>query len=333
MTSVTPSRRPKWGLIASLFAATLMVISASLSSAHALPLYAISQSRSGLVVQDSLTTGDTSRWFFGGSTVGVAPYQYYEDSQGLHLGVQAPPPSGTIVPWVGLYAVSQPTAQVFHAVLTLPSSTIPSQYFNTGLYVQTGGTNVNYVTCAGQVSSTGVYWAVGMATGDQNSATVFTTLWLSAFGPDQPLKRDCAIVTNGNNLLTVYLDGTQVYTSSSLALGYQSPFRVFLEVQSSYSGGMLFSTYTDYYATQSDSITITGVPTSSIGRIVDPSGTVLASGPVDSTGTVTLNIGKFHMPLLANIEVLTLGVQTAITSSPVSIWGGNSYSLSLLGLL
>jgi hypothetical protein len=329
MTSVTPSRRlSKWGLIASLFAATLMVMSATLSSAHAVSLYSINQSRSGLVAQDSLTTGDTSRWVFGGSAAGVTPYQYYEDSQGLHIGVQAP-----VNMWTGYYAVSQPTAQVFHAVLTLPSSTIPSQYFNTGLYVQTGAPKINYVTCAGQVSSTGVYWAVGEAIGDQNVATQFITLWQSAFGPDQPLTRDCTIVTNGNNLLTVYLDGTQVYTSSSLSLGYQSPFMVFLEVQSSYSGGMLFSTYKDYYAAASDSITITGVPTSSIGEIVDSSGKVLASAPVDSSGTVTLNIGQYHMPLMANIKVLTLGLETATTSSPVSIWGGNSYSLSLLGLL
>ncbi|HLQ03527.1 MAG TPA: hypothetical protein VK114_01910, partial [Nitrososphaerales archaeon] len=112
-----------------------------------------------------------------------------------------------------------------------------------------------------------------------------------------------------------------------------SPFKVFLEVQSSYSGGMLFSTYRDYYATQSHTITVTGVPTSSTGEIVDPSGNVLASAPVDSSGTVTLNIGQYHMPLVANIVVLTLGVQTATTSSPVSIWGGDSYSLSLLGLV
>ena len=329
MTSVTPSRTPKWGLIASLFAATLMLMSASLSSAHALPLYTVNQSQSGIVAQDSLTSGDTSRWVFGGSAAAIgAPYQYYEDSQGLHIGVQAPANM-----WAGYYAVSQPTAQVFHTVLTLPSSTIPSQYFNTGLYVQTGAAKINYVTCAGQVSSTGVYWAVGMATGDANVAFQFTTLWQSAFGTNQPLTRDCTIVTNGNNFLTVYLDGTQVYTSSSLSLGYQSPFMVFLEPQTSYSGGMLFSTYTDFYAAKSDSITITGVPTSSVGQIVDSSGAVLAQAPVDSSGTVTLNIGQFHMPLVANIQVLTLGVQTATTSSPVPIWGGNSYSLSLLGLL
>jgi hypothetical protein len=330
MTSVTPSRIPKWGLIASLFAAALMVMSASLSSAHAVSLYTIKQSQSGLVAQDSLTTGNTASWVFGGSAVGQpgATYQYYEDSQGLHIGVQSGPNL-----WAGYYAVAQPTAQVFHAVLTLPSSTIPSQFFNTGLYVQTGAPLINYVTCAGQVSSAGVYWAVGMATGDANQAATFTTLWQSAFGTNQPLTRDCTIVTNGNNLLTVYLDGTQVYTSNSLSLGYQSPFMVFLEVQSSYSGGMLFSTYRDYYAAKSDSITITGVPTSSVGEIVDPSGAVLAQAPVDSSGTVTLNIGRYHMPLVANIEVFTLGVQTATTASPVPIWGGDSYSLSLLGLV
>jgi hypothetical protein len=327
MTSGAPSRRlSKGGLIASLFVAALMVMSASLSSAHALGVYSINRSQSGLVVRDSLTSGDTSGWLFGGSAAGSgAPYRYYEDSQGLHIGVQAVAPNQ----WAGFYAVSQQAGQLFHAVLTLPSSTIPSKFFNTGLYVQTGGSNVNYVTCAGQVSSSGVYWMVGQATGGPLGITQFTTLWQSAFGPNQPLTRDCTIVTNGNNVLTVYLDGTQVYTSSSLSLDYQSPFLVFLEVQTSYAGGMLFSTYTDHYTAKSDSITITEVPPLSTGELVDPSGNVLASAPVDSSGTVTLNIGQSHMPLVANIEVLTLGLQTATTPSPVSIWGGDSYALSL----
>jgi hypothetical protein len=66
---------------------------------------------------------------------------------------------------------------------------------------------------------------------------------------------------------------------------------------------------------------------------VSATGQVLASSPADGSGTATMPIGKYHMPLVANIQATVLGLVVGSTPSPVSIWGGNSYSLSLsLGL-
>ena len=51
------------------------------------------------------------------------------------------------------------------------------------------------------------------------------------------------------------------------------------------------------------------------------------------SGTAKLPIGNYHMPLLANIQVTLLGLVVGSTSSPVSVWGGDAYSVSLpLGL-
>jgi len=61
---------------------------------------------------------------------------------------------------------------------------------------------------------------------------------------------------------------------------------------------------------------------------VDPTGTVLASSPVDSTGTATLNVGEFHFPLVAYVKIYdSLGNQLVSTSSPVNIFGGDVYNV------
>src|SRR5438309_11263203 len=91
MTSYNRRSRTKGGLITSLLvASTLLVMSATLSSAHALALYSFTQTQPGLVQQDTLTTGDTSYWTQSGSTVlQGAPTTTSEDAQVLHLDINA----------------------------------------------------------------------------------------------------------------------------------------------------------------------------------------------------------------------------------------------------
>jgi hypothetical protein len=170
-----------------------------------------------------------------------------------------------------------------------------------------------------------------MATGGTNQAFTYQPLYVNE-ASGQPLSMGCTIDTNGQNFLAVYLDGTQVYSNSELSLGYQEPFYFFLETQTSYTGGMFYGSFQNFYLTSSDSVTVTNMPSDSTAELVSSSGQVLASAAA-SSGTATLAIPQYDMPLVANIQVTSvLGVQIASTSSPVSIWGGNSYSLSLLGL-
>jgi len=304
--------------------------------AHALGLYSVNQTSSGLAVSDPLNAqlsqsqlATSSFWTFGGSAaVFNAPYAFNEDANGLHIGVQAT----SAAPYAGYYAELLNNAILSHAVLSAPSRTVPSGYPNVALYVQTGGVKVDYVECGAVTSSALTYWQVGMATGDPNHIVTFQPLYID-MSPNQPLTRDCTIVTNGQNYLAVYFDGSQVYQSSSLNLGYQAPFQFFLETQSSYTGGMFYGTFQDFYLTNSDSVTVTNMPPNSVAQIASPSGPVLASAPADGSGTAKLLIGQFHMPLVANIQVTLLGLVVGSTSSPVSIWGGDSYSVSLpLGL-
>ncbi|HJW20570.1 MAG TPA: hypothetical protein VJ571_08460, partial [Candidatus Nitrosotalea sp.] len=147
--------------------------------------------------------------------------------------------------------------------------------------------------------------------------------------PNQPLTRDCTIITNGNNYLKVYLDGTMVYTNSTMNLQMPGPFNVFLEPQSSYSSSMLNGIFNDYYATSNENIQVNSLP-SNVARVdlVNTSGTVIASSNA-SAGSVTIPIGNYHFPLVGIIKVYDSS-NNVITSTPtaVNMFGGDVYSVN-----
>src|SRR5207302_5239201 len=130
--------------------------------------------------------------------------------------------------------------------------------------------------------------------------------------------RDCTIITNGNNYLKVYLDGTMVYTSSSLNLQMPAPFNAYLESETSYAGQMLVGTFQNYYVALDENINVTHFPTNAARvDVVDSSGTVLATSQVVS-GSTMLNIGQYHFPLAATINVYDSG-NALIASNSESI--------------
>src|SRR6185312_15666138 len=198
-------------------------------------VHTITRSQSGLVASDSLTNETKTQqqlfanqqyWKDGGDAIAEnAPYEYSKDSQGLHIGVQAPA-NGT---WAGMYSVTPNTnAMLFHSVVTTPVNFIPYQWYENGMYVQTAASqNVNYVTCVAATSQWGLDWIVVSTTGNVNQATQFNVLYADP-SSNQPLTRDCTIITNGNNYLKVYLDGTLVYNNSTMNLQMPGPFNAFL---------------------------------------------------------------------------------------------------------
>src|SRR6267143_3422856 len=311
-------------------------------------LYSINQVNSGLAASDPLNNETKTQqqlqsnpryWTYGGDALvqtPPAPYALYKDLQGQHIGVQSTGNGTDGKPkWAGFYALAPGTnAALFHAVVTTPVRTIPSfiDFYENSLYVQTSvnGPNplVNYVACGASTSGWNTLWAVYSATGDANGATTTTPLWVDN-NTTRSLTRDCTIITNGNNYLKVYLDGVPVYTNSTLKLQMQQPFNAFLEPQSSYAGQLLNGTYKDYYVTTDETIKVTNNPLlATTVKLVDPTGKVLASEPVDSSGTATLNIGAFHFPLAAYIKIYdSLGNQLA--SSPLeTVYGGDKYSVA-----
>src|SRR5438445_1059598 len=285
----------------------------------------ISLISSGLVASDTLTTGNTAAWAIGGNAPPGGSASN-ENSSGLYLGVK----TGTAGTWSGFFAKSSNTnAMLFHAVLTLPYKTIPDNVFDTGLYVQTSNTNfINYVTCVAVVGTAGYYWGVVQATGPALGAITTTNLWTSPTNT-MPLTQDCTIITNGQNYLKVYLGGNLVYQSSSLMLNMPAPYNTFLEVQTNSASAMRFGSFLSYYATLNENVTVTNAPAGGTVKIVDSLNNLLASAPVSSTGRATLPIGKFRLPLTANMQAYdSTNTLVASTTSPISIWGGDTYTVT-----
>src|SRR5205085_4528754 len=187
---------------------------------------------------------------------------------------------------------------------------------------------INYVTCALSATATSHYWAIVSTTGNYDQATQFNVLWTDN-SANQPTTRDCTIVTNGDNFLQVYLDNNLVYSSNNLSLQMPAPFNAFLEVQSSFAGKLLYSSYKDFYATTTSSITVQNAPHSGKVNVVSSDGkTILASGTVGSSGSVSIDVGKYHLPLSASIQAYdATGKLVASTSSTVTLWGGDVYTV------
>jgi len=310
-------------------------------------IYSINKIQSGLVASDPLNNETKTQqqlqsehkyWVYGGDAPARnAPYDIFKDLLGFHIGVQAQ----TDGAWAGYYAESPNTnAMLFHSVITNPVRSLPvlqvPQWYENGMYVQTLVTptsSVNYVTCTTSTSQWGTSWVVVSVTGNANQAVNFHTLWADT-SANQPLTRDCTIVTNGDNFLKVYMDGVNVYTNNTLNLQMPAPFNTYLEPQSSWSGQLLNGTFNDYYATTTETVQVTNNPVlATTVDLVDPTGKVLATSPV-SSGTASFTIGQFHMPLAAYIKVYdSNGIQLASTPNPVNIFGGDVYKVnSILGL-
>src|SRR5438309_7971481 len=312
-------------------------------------LYSINQVNSGLAASDPLNNETKTQqqlqsnpryWTYGGDAplqTPPAPYDFYKDSQGLHIGVKSTGNDTTTgqPKWAGFYALAPGTnAALFHAVISTPVRTIPSfaDFYENSLYVQTSvnapNALVNYVACGANTSGWNTLWAVYSATGDANSATTTTPLFVDNH-TDQSLTRDCTIITNGSNYLKVYLDGVMVYTNNNLNLQMQEPFNAVLEPQSSYAGQLLEGIYKDYYVTTDENIQVTNLP-SHAARVdlTDTRGTVLASAPMTG-GAAKLDVGKYHFPLAGTIKVYDSNNSIiASTSTPVSMFGGDVYSVS-----
>jgi len=122
-----------------------------------------------------------------------------------------------------------------------------------------------------------------------------------------------------------------VYQSSSLTLNISSPFNSYLEVQTSSASAMRYGTFYHYYSIFGENVTVTDAPVGGTVKIVNSSNSVvLASATVPSTGTAILPVGQHRLPLTANIEVYDpLNDLVASTSSAVTIWGGDTYTLSV----
>jgi hypothetical protein len=306
--------------------------SASLTSGPA----QIYKMQSGLVASDSLTTGDTSKWQFNGSAAEMqpnAPHEAFEDSSGMLIGVLAPSANN----WAGYFAISPLTpAKLFHARVIVPDTKPISGTYNDAVYIQqemNQDPRIDAMGCGADVFPTETQWNISLQAGDKNHELVYQSIY-SNNNPSLPLSRECTLVTNGSNELTAYIDGEKVFSSNKMNLNMPQPFQYYLETQtnsvSPSSGNMFTGRFTDYYATTSDKIKVTNVVAGSIVKVIDvTSGSVLASSVADTNGISLVDVGRYHMPINANVVVYdgTGTVVLATTNQSPGIYGGDVYNV------
>ena len=292
----------------------------------------INKIQSGLVISDPLDNDILNKeqfeessnfWILGGSAQDLQiPYNYFMDSDGIHIGVQSPE-SGT---YVGSYALVPPLeGTLFHTSITSPQKSIPDGYFQNGLFVRGSEGPNNYLTCIAITNQDGTSWSVTYSYIDSNGVSQFDVLFEDY--ENSKLSRDCTIVTNGDNLVRIFLDESEVYTNYEMNMDIRTPLMSSLSVTSSYADKILYGVFRDYYVTLDTNIQINNLPPSADSVVLlDLTNNEIASGTVDN-GLAIIDVGKFNFPLAATIRALDGGDPIASTSGPISIYGGDIYEI------
>jgi hypothetical protein len=252
-----------------------------------------------------------------------ATLAFSESTAGLSISVKAVGNDA----YTGFYAISPPSnAELFHARITSPYSSIPGGFLQVGLYVRAASGDTNYIACASVSSSAGTHWEVIHGTGNVVEATNFDYLWIDN-STAEPSTADCTIVTNGGNYLAVYLDGNLVYQNGALSLGVSMPVEAYLGVESSYAGQVFSGSWSDFYSTQTNSVEAVYLPADAANMsLVSQNGTLIGSAPVVN-GTAAVNIAQYNFPVSAYIKAYNAtGQEVASTSTPVQLMGGDIYS-------
>lgn len=294
----------------------------------------INKIRSGLIISDPLDNDNLKKaefeksndfWILGGNAQELkAPYDYFMDKNGLHIGVRSPK-SGT---YVGSFAMAPPTAgTLFHSLITVPEKSIPDGYLQNGLYVRGSSGPNNYLTCNAVTNRDGTSWSVVYSYEDSNGGSKFDFLF-EDYDKNSPLSRDCTIVTNGSNLLRVFLDETEVYSNYEMKMNLPTPLMSSISIQSSYDKETLYGIFMDYYIALDTNIQVNNLPPSVDSLVLlDSSGKEIVSGTVEN-GLGTVDVGKFNYPLIATIRAMDDGTPIASTSGAVNIYGGDNYEVS-----
>src|SRR2546428_580522 len=192
--------------------------------------------------------------------------------------------------------------------------------------------HIDAIGCGATIYSDKVDWKTVVQQGNDKAVTSVQTVYLNS--DPHPTTRDCTFVTDGHTKVKSYIDGQQVFSSNSMNPNMTKPFQSYLELQtnskSPSTGQSYIGTFTDYYATTSDSIKVINAQAGSIVKVINAtSGSTLASSTTDSSGTALVDVGKYHMPINANVVVFDSTGTNLLdsTATPASVYGGDVYNV------
>jgi hypothetical protein len=324
-------------LVVSVF--SVIYLTGNLSTVGLAPPKTIAKEQSGLIASDPLNGFETqqqlqsnsSYWQFGGTgSSNGSSYKFFEAANQLSIGVSAQSNGG----WTGYYAVTPPTnASLVHAVLSASNATDSAGFSDTGLYMSASNQVLNYVACLAITSPTGTVWGVVHAQSWNGQNPIINPLWVDG-SKNQPLTADCAIMTNGLNSLSLYLNNALVFQSSSLNLGMPGPYSFYIEEETSVAGSTVYANYHDFYVTLGGTVTVSGLPSNAQSvDIIGGTGRVYAAATV-TDHTAILNVGNYTFPLQGNIEAFSTstamghpaGSLVASSTGLQTIYGGDLYT-------
>jgi len=288
--------------------------------------------RSGLLADDTFGAGASiaelgARLEFHGS----APAERRSVEPGAHgLSVRVQPHGAGV--WEGSYAVSRsafPATSVFHVVMRRDPVGVagPDQSGEAVFAVQTASTKqtgvLNYVVAASTTNSGSTRWLVGHAKGLTADASL-TVLW---FG--EPVPSACAaffqeitLRTDGRSRLETWFGPERVYAADrGLDLEIDPPLQAYLEVQALEIG--YTTTFTDYWVTEDDAITVCGARPDDIVRLVDDDGSY-REAVASSTGQARVTL---RMPKVRGRGTLRVGGADGLVLGPFPYAGGDAYRL------
>jgi hypothetical protein len=220
-----------------------------------------------------------------------------------------------------------------HAILSVSNSTVASGYSDTGLYMSASNQILNYVACLAVTGPAGTTWGVVHAQSWNGLNPVITPLWVDG-SKNQPLTADCAMVTNGVNSLSAYLNNALVFQSGSLSLGMPGPYSFYVEEETSVANSTVYANYHDFYVTLGGTVTVSGLPSNAQSVVIlGASGKVYATAPVASR-TAVLNVGNYTFPFEGRISAYSTSAAmghpnsslVATSSGLQSIYGGDLYT-------
>ena len=186
--------------------------------------------------------------------------------------------------------------------------------------VQTGNTvrtgDINYVFVAENVSSSGHRnLTVGYSQGHLSHASEHILKQVPwAAGPLQ-----VAIRTNGNNKLSVWVNGSLFYYAYILQLGIAPPFQPYLEVQARQTPYSV--AYDGYSSVCQPDVAISGLPDGSTA-------TLNGHQAVARNGTATLTAAVAAPPMTGVLTVREPGTGRTVRFAPNTYWPGSRYSFA-----
>jgi len=186
--------------------------------------------------------------------------------------------------------------------------------------VQTGDTvrtgDIDYVFVAENVSSSGRRnLTVGYSQGHLSRATEH----LLKQAPWAPGPLQVAVQTNGDNFLSVWVDGSPFFYSHELQLGITPPFQPYLEVQARQTP--YTASYNGYSSVCQRDVVVTGLPDGSTAAL-DGHRAVAADGSAVFAAAIAA------APMIGSLTVTLPGNARPVRFARHTYWPGARYSFA-----